>query len=102
MAKIWRIFPGEWCKYCDSPVLIYTGQDLENGYGYDGDKVVCTKCEAKGEFAAYQNGNINGVEWGNKDHRFWKDYFKSQELKIASVLIMLQMIVICVVYYFLL
>lgn len=53
MAKIWRVFPGIWCPFCDSAVLIHTEQSLDEGYGYEGDSIQCIKCEAKGKFRPF-------------------------------------------------
>jgi len=49
--RIWRIFPGEWCPKCDTPVAVFTAPLLPNGFAYDKDPIQCPHCNKKGHFS---------------------------------------------------
>lgn len=64
--NIWRLFPGEWCPDCECPVMIYTRQDIVDGYGFDDDKITCPNCNKK---AVFKPLLFNKVDWTNNN---WK------------------------------
>jgi len=47
MNKSWKHWPGENCK-CGDSVEAFTGDDLEEGEGRDGDDARCVDCGATG------------------------------------------------------
>lgn len=45
--KIWKYYPEE-CIRCGSNVEVFTFEETEEGFVYDGDPIRCTECEEKG------------------------------------------------------
>jgi hypothetical protein len=62
MKKVWKYHP-EQCGHCGSDAEIYTDENLEEGYGYDGDPMRCVECGAKGQWCVYDEEEA----WGRWD-----------------------------------
>ena len=98
--KIWRVFIGEFCPVCDSPIIIKTERTLDDGYAYEGDKTSCLKCGNAGEFRINGHLGFNCVEWENKDSGFWKDYFKSPEFKVSLFISLIGAVLVLIIELF--
>lgn len=58
---VWKYHPSG-CDHCGDDIQIFTGEDEEEGYGYDGDPIRCVSCGAEGYWSVATEDNAY-VNW---------------------------------------